>query len=386
MEKLKICFVLEYYYPHIGGGEIYFQSLAEGLAAKGIQCSVVTSALKGTPFFEVINGVQVFRVPVPGIFDRYFFMVFSIWRALIVARDCDIIHARTYTAIIPAWIASRLLRKKSILTVFEVVGEKWEQIPDVGLIKGALAHFFERLILKFRFNRYHSISEYTFRSLEKVGIAKEKISLIYPGLDVLKNTADHISESIKSLKNTLGMKNKDFLYLYYGRPGPTKGLEYLIRAVPLISSSIPGSKLLLILTKDPLKRFMKIKAIIDSVDLNEDIVLMPSVDRVRLFEIISSVDCVVIPSLSEGFGLSAAEACLLGVPVVATETGALPEVLWGKVVFVPPAMPDAIAKACLRVYNKKINPIPVKNFSRERCLEENIVLYERLLKEGCDEG
>ena len=29
--KLTICFILEYYYPHVGGREILFQELAEGL-------------------------------------------------------------------------------------------------------------------------------------------------------------------------------------------------------------------------------------------------------------------------------------------------------------------------------------------------------------------
>jgi len=34
-KKLTICFVVEYYYPHVGGGELLFQKLAEGLVKEG---------------------------------------------------------------------------------------------------------------------------------------------------------------------------------------------------------------------------------------------------------------------------------------------------------------------------------------------------------------
>jgi glycosyltransferase involved in cell wall biosynthesis len=54
-----------------------------------------------------------------------------------------------------------------------------------------------------------------------------------------------------------------------------------------------------------------------------------------------------LPSLYEGFGLPCIEAMACGTPVVTTDRGALAETCGGAALYVDPADPDALARACL---------------------------------------
>jgi glycosyltransferase involved in cell wall biosynthesis len=58
---------------------------------------------------------------------------------------------------------------------------------------------------------------------------------------------------------------------------------------------------------------------------------------------------VVLPSLDEGFGLPALEAMSAGIPVVASNAGAIPEVVGDAAVLFPPTDADALAHALARL-------------------------------------
>ena len=59
---MRICFILDYYYPHMGGVEYLFKNLAEGLCREGHEITVLTRHLPGSPHKETINKVTIYRV------------------------------------------------------------------------------------------------------------------------------------------------------------------------------------------------------------------------------------------------------------------------------------------------------------------------------------
>jgi glycosyltransferase involved in cell wall biosynthesis len=73
--------------------------------------------------------------------------------------------------------------------------------------------------------------------------------------------------------------------------------------------------------------------------------------REDALEILSLFDCFVLSSYLEGLGTSIMDAQALGVPVVATRTGGVPELVEDGVtgLLVPPRQPDQFAAAILRL-------------------------------------
>jgi glycosyltransferase involved in cell wall biosynthesis len=63
----------------------------------------------------------------------------------------------------------------------------------------------------------------------------------------------------------------------------------------------------------------------------------------------SSAIGLILPSLNEGFGLTALEAMTVGVPVIASRRGSLPEVLGDAALFVDPDDERSIADAMWRL-------------------------------------
>jgi glycosyltransferase involved in cell wall biosynthesis len=376
---MKILFVLENYYPHIGGVETVFENLAKGLAKKGHKVDIITSKIKGTKKEESKDNYKIHRITTPQIGRRYWFSCLAIPAVLKYAENADIIHTTTYNGAPPARIASILSNKPAVITVHEVLGSSWKTAVGINWLSAKLHQFLEKLIIVSKFDCFIAVSNSTKRSLLKCKVKKEKIKVVHNGVDYdLYNPKKYIKEKSK-IRKKLGLE-KNFVYTYYGRPGITKGIDFLINAVPLISKKIPNSRLMLILSKSPKNRYDYILNLINKLNIRDNITLVEPQRKENLPQYIISSDCVVVPSLSEGFGFTAAEACALNVPVVASNTTSLPEVVSGKYILVEPRNPNAIAKAVEDVYKGKVKSKPKKLFTVNKNVENYLKIYKELIK------
>ncbi len=373
---MNILFVLENYLPHIGGVEIVFKNLGEGLAKQGHDVSIVTHRMKGTKKFEIIEGVKVHRIDC--FHSRYWFTFLSIPKVMSLAKKADIIHTTSFNGAPPAWLVSKLTRKPCIITVHEVWINKWSKLTEMNKISALKHEFLERLIYMLNYNKYVAVSESTKKQLLDIRVKKKKVSVIYNGIDYAHwNPKKYNGEKIRK---RLGMQN-NFIYLFSGRPGTSKGLEYLLKAVPLISKIIQNSKLLAIVSKDKAyeKRYKYILKLIKELKIEDKVILHDPVKYKEIPEYIKAADCVVIPSLAEGFGFAAAEACTMNKPVVVSNTTSLPEVISGKYVLIKPKSPEGIAKGVEMVYNNKIIKTKLKRFELKKNIDEYIKLYKELI-------
>jgi glycosyltransferase involved in cell wall biosynthesis len=169
---------------------------------------------------------------------------------------------------------------------------------------------------------------------------------IHSGVDI-----DLIDAAVRGLdiagkRAELGLSSDSFCLACVARLRPVKGHFYLLQAMRSLEAKHPICRLL-VLGDGPLEAELK--------QLTQDLGLQRKVSflgyRRDVYEILAAVDCFVLPSLHEGFGIAIAEAMALSKPVIATRIPAVSEVVSsGRTgLLVQAAQADALAAAIARL-------------------------------------
>ncbi len=359
---MKILFILELYYPNIGGNERLFSSLAESLVSQGHEVIVLTTKFrKDLPKQEEKNGVLIKRLPV---FNRFWFTLFATCPAIRLARKADLIHTTTYNAAFPAWVAAKLRKKKAFITFHEVWGKLWFRLPYLNALQRRLYYCFEQFILRLKFDKFIAVSDYTKDCLQQNKVRPDRIVRIYNGLDY------------KQFEGLTHKPPENFTFTYFGRPGSSKGLDILMKAAPGFIKSHPTAILKLIISKSPLNIYRKITDAIEKHNLQDNTIILSGLDDHTLKDELLKSSCITIPSYSEGFCYAAAETIALGVPLISSDQGALPEVVSGKFIKMQEFNAHGLIDALEEAYQGKWIITPIRKFELNITVQEYIDLYQ----------
>lgn len=170
------------------------------------------------------------------------------------------------------------------------------------------------------------------------GISRDgKIKIIYNGIEPARHSAD-IFRHEEILIGTVGTLNHN------------KGIQFLIRALPLIRKEFPTARLEII-GDGPYKKNLVQE--VKKCKLGSAVKFVGFVADVERY--LSKFDCYVQPSLSESFGLAIVQAMSLGLPVVATHTGGIPEIITQGITgfLIPPKKPRIIAESVIEILRDK---------------------------------
>jgi len=137
----------------------------------------------------------------------------------------------------------------------------------------------------------------------------EKVLVIYNGTEPPK-------------KKAKPFEGKNTLIASIGTLNEQKGMQYLIQAMPKVLREFPDSELVII-GQGPYKT--ELEKLIKNMKLASKVKLTGFVKDV--YDELEKVDIYVQPSISESFGLAILQAMSMGLPVVATNTGGIPEVV-----------------------------------------------------------
>ncbi len=151
---------------------------------------------------------------------------------------------------------------------------------------------------------------------------RDKIDVVPNGVDTTRFDLLE-GQDFSHFRNMYALPSEQIVF-NVGRVVYEKGVQVLVRAMPLILTQQPSAKLV-VAGKGP--ELEALHSLAWSLDVGEKILFTGFIsdqDRDQLFQI---ADCAVFPSLYEPFGIVALEAMAAQCPVVVSEVGGLKDVV-----------------------------------------------------------
>lgn len=151
-----------------------------------------------------------------------------------------------------------------------------------------------------------------------------------------------------SVRAELGLGESDLVFGMVARLEPEKGHRYLLDAVPAVVAECPAAWFAIV-GEGSLAAELRRHA--DSLPARAGRRVLLTGRRDDVVAVTAAFDVAVLPSLREAQGISLLEAMALGKPIVASDTGGIPEVVREGVegLLVPPGDVGALADALLRL-------------------------------------
>jgi len=363
---MRILYVTPFYVPIIGGVETVVYETCARLVKLGHTPIVLTSQVPGYPSREVKNGVEVVRaaelnVPEDGKVDPSCYdakHTAEFFAKSVRDLDVDIIHLHNYQM------------RQYAMFLFSILRGTDNRTPMFISIHNNTDDEFSHYLLSYLpFSKVIALTYKSAFDLIRGGVPSSKIEVVPNMLDVEKfSKAD--GRSIRKMlrvekdpiilfpSRLMGRERNPFIEMEKG-----KGLDILLRALPLIKREIPNVRLLL-MGNDPVYMDSIFKIRRQIIDLarvfgvEENILFFDKpIPQDKTPEIFAAVDVVVSLGPTECFGMVFLEGMAAGKPVVGVNSheNGVPEVVWdGRAgLLVPPKDPWSTAKSVIKILSDR---------------------------------
>jgi glycosyltransferase involved in cell wall biosynthesis len=328
------------------GGQQALLGLARGLRERGHQQLLVTPGSS-----ELDRRARAEHFPVAPL------SALGLRRRL---AGVDVLHSHSGRAQNIAWLASAGLEVLRVATRHVAFSPRHPAIHRLKYTRSC--------------NGVIAVSQAVRRALLTAGVPGNRIEVISAGVEFPATLADTAQR--RAARRQFGLGDDDFVAGHLGAFTHEKGQDVAAAAAKLLETALP--RLRLILAGDgPARAALQ----------GNPRVLLPGYleDRTEFF---AALDLFLMPSRSEGWGLAALEAMAHGVPVIASRTGGLPEIIeagetgWLVAPDDPTALADAIMEASQdpeksREMGRRGRE-RAREFSLERTAARTEAFYQRL--------
>jgi glycosyltransferase involved in cell wall biosynthesis len=238
-----------------------------------------------------------------------------------------------------AWLR---IFKRRIKLIFHYHGE----IIPIQDLRFKNKHFSRLRILTFFFHKIVTVSKANERFLRALNIKKD-IKVIYNGIS-LNNFS---SNDTNRCRREYNIPENDLILTSVSTLIPRKGLDILLKALAKVINVIKNVKIIIV-GKGPLEGMCK--QLVQDLGIRDHVIFTGFLEEFP-YHILSGSDVYVSASNSESFGIVYAEAMALGVPVVATNVGGIPEVVSNGItgLLVAPRDENALSEAIINLIENK---------------------------------
>jgi glycosyltransferase involved in cell wall biosynthesis len=372
--------------PHCGGQGIYIRHLSRELAALGHHVEVFSGQpypeLEPGPVLRTVPSLDLYREPDPFRLPRP--REYRDWiDVLEVAAMCTAAFPEPLTFSLRALRALRARRGD-----FDVVHDN--QVLAYGNLG------ITRLGLPLVTSIHHPISvDRRIELAEATGLARLSKRRWYGFVRMQARVARRIGPVMTGSQSSKADIVRDFKVapddivviplgvdtrLFHPRPGPrvagrilavasadspVKGVSTLLRAVGKLATE---RDVHLIVVGKPTEGGPTDR-LVTELGLGTRVRFVTGISDNELAELAASAEIAVVPSLYEGFSLPAVEHMASGTPLVASRTGALPEVTGDAAVLVTPGDPEELAAALRRLHDAEPERVRLSAAALDRVQE-----------------
>jgi glycosyltransferase involved in cell wall biosynthesis len=290
--------------PQAGGAEIHLHEIFGRLAARGHRVDLVASGWPGAAPRAELGGIRVQRL---GGRHSFALRARGAVRALLRTAAYDVVVEDINK--LPLCLAGLTAQPFCVIVphLFGTTAFREAAWPLAAVVWGA-----ERFVPRaYRRAYFHAISESTRDDLVARGVPRDRIEVIYPGVDAEWYAPDAATPRAESPT-----------FLYVGRLKRYKGVETALRAVAEARRRRPDVVLEIAGQGDDRARLERRARRLGVDGAVRFLGFVPEEEKRRLLR---RAWAVVFPSPKEGWGLSNVEAAACATPALASDSPGLRE-------------------------------------------------------------
>src|SRR5215218_1493388 len=324
----------------IGGMQNHTAELTRALDRRGVVQTVLTTRPPAAPHLQRLGDhARVIRLGLPVRRFRQLYAPQASVLAPILAARADVVHVHLSEdlAVLPVGAAAaRLHRLPLVLTVHMSLRHTLALSDLRSAILKTLGGPIERWG-EHSADAVLAITPRLFRLLVSDGVEADRVHLIPPGVN-----PSLFEGPFEDPFSGVGRPR----VLFVGRLAPRRGVRALVAAAGLLEDE--GAQVLLV-GDGPERRVLERE--VERLGVGRRLHFVGFLAHDRLPAAMSHADLLVLPSLYEELGTVLLEAMYAGLPIVASKTGGIPEVVEDGVngLLVPPGDPEALARAIDRL-------------------------------------